>query len=398
VKVKFYLPQLFQLGRRTWYERSTDTSHPACTRYEQGQGVEIQDPRRLLAQRLRALREETWPERRITQLEVARALGGVSMALISSWESPTKPRIPPLRRIDSYAVLFATARSFDPSALGPLSPSDLTDEEREVMESLKHELRRLRNQALQQESGNPWITVEVSAAADFWRFEDETAVTIVCARLPQRMLDQIPYTSVDDPDYIELLTYSELDSLFELHGHIRAINPSSAVALRSADTLRPDDYSSHLVVLGGVDWNLATTAVLEHLALPVRQVADWKTDDGQYFEVDHDGMAARHRPVLEKSVEGRVLREDVALFARATNPFNRRRTVTVCSGMYGRGSYGAVRALTDPRFREPNAEYLRSRFGECEAYCILTRVPVVHGATLTPDWTNGEHIIFEWSR
>ena len=36
--------------------------------------MESQDPRRLLAQRLRALREETWPERRITQLECARDL------------------------------------------------------------------------------------------------------------------------------------------------------------------------------------------------------------------------------------------------------------------------------------------------------------------------------------
>jgi hypothetical protein len=34
----------------------------------------------------------------------------------------------------------------------------------------------------------------------------------------------------------------------------------------------------------------------------------------------------------------RRISEDVALFARAVNPFNRERTVTICSGMSGRGT------------------------------------------------------------
>ena len=41
---------------------------------------------------------------------------------------------------------------------------------------------------------------------------------------------------------------------------------------------------------------------------------------------------------------------------------NKRRTVTVCNGMYGRGTYGAVRALTDVRFRDSNDGYVKSRF------------------------------------
>ena len=53
------------------------------------------------------------------------------------------------------------------------------------------------------------------------------------------MADQIPYTDPDDPDHIELLSYSDLDSLFELHGHIRAANPASNVFLRTAGKMRP---------------------------------------------------------------------------------------------------------------------------------------------------------------
>ena len=58
--------------------------------------------------------------------------------------------------------------------------------------------------------------------------------------------------------------------------------------------------------------------------------------------------------------------------------------------------YGAVRALTDARFRDRNSDYLRTRFGDSDTYCILTRVPIVNGTTLTPDWTTGENTLFEW--
>ena len=64
--------------------------------------------------------------------------------------------------------------------------------------------------------------------------------------------------------------------------------------------------------------------------------------------------------------------------------------------MYGRGTYGAVRALTDRRFRDRNVKHLRERFGDSTSYCILTRVPIVNGATLTPDWTKGDYVLFEW--
>jgi hypothetical protein len=92
------------------------------------------------------------------------------------------------------------------------------------------------------------------------------------------------------------------------------------------------------------------------------------------------------------------LREDVALFARAVSPFNWKRHVTICNGMYGRGTYGAVRALTDERFRDRNTQYLRETFGDSDAFCILSRVTVQNGRALTPDWTLPETRLFEWSR
>jgi transcriptional regulator with XRE-family HTH domain len=372
--------------------------------------VDSQDSRQLLAARLRELREHRWPDRKITQPQLARALGGgkpLSVPLISSWESQAGPRVPPASRLEGYAAAFATPRTFDGPEPARLRFEEMTEEERAVMKELRQELMRLRSNALRDgatesgaAAGSIAGEIEQSFSASPWRFSDGHTITIVCAQWPPEILSKIPYTNVADPDYIDLLTCSELDSLFELHGHLRAVNPLNQVNFRIAGKLAADDYTSHLVALGGVDWNTMTREALEQLSLPVKQIADWGPGGEQYFRVEDDGAIVKHKPVLKESAEQPkgTLQEDVALFARAVSPFNRKRTITICSGMYGRGTYGAVRALTDVRFRDRNADHLRSQFGDRETYCVVSRVPVVLGVTVTPDWTSGKHTLFEWSR
>ena len=365
--------------------------------------MDSQDPRQLLAQRLRGLRED----RKITQPQLAAALGGskpLSVPLISSWESQTNPHIPPPARLEGYAAVFATSRSFDGAAPRRLSPDEMTDEERRAMTELRQELMYLRSDAMRAGASDPETAAvrpiseaEKSLSSGPWRYADGNTITIVCARWPAPCSAKMPYTDIDDPDFIELLTYSELDALFELHGHLRAANPGNQVNLRMADELTSDDYTSHLISLGGVDWNSITRTTMQPAAAGA-------ADSGlgrprrTVFPGRGERQIVKHKPELEENTaqpKG-ILREDVALFARAVNPFNRKRTVTICNGMYGRGTYGVVRALTDARFRDRNSGYLRTRFGDSDTYCILTRVPIVNGATMTPDWTSSDYTLFEW--
>jgi transcriptional regulator with XRE-family HTH domain len=360
--------------------------------------MDREDPRRLLARRLRALREERWPGVKITQHQLARALGGaqpLSVPLISSWETQGNPKIPPISRLEAYATFFATERSVEGSEPRLLDSAELTDAERRVKEDLKRELMDLRKNALPvMAAGAPAVIGPEDS--DFWRFEDGETITIICAQLPESMQEQMPYTKRSDPDYVALYTYADLDALFELHGHLRATNPRNQVNLRPANRLVADDYSSHLISLGGVDWNLATREVLNRLQLPVRQVGNWDSAEGAYFEVNQAGQEKRLLPQLDKTGDVGILLEDVAMFARAINPHNRDRTVTICNGMYGAGTNGAVRALTDARFRERNTEYLRERFADSKTFCLVSKVTVVNGTALTPDWTDDNVRLFEW--
>jgi hypothetical protein len=394
------------------------------------------DPRLVLAWRLRALREERWADLKITQSQLGQALQPekpLSVSLISSWESQTNPKIPPYQRIEGYAQLFATRRSFDGAEPRVIKPDDMDEGERQAMAELRQELGQLRTGALRATSGfGPGMVPaplpasggigpagasqpgsgavamdlveaarmdEVAASLNTgpWRFRDGKTVTIVCAQLPDNLRAADSYTDLDSPDYIRLYTYSDLDALFELYGHLRAANPANQVDLRDASRLEPDEYSSHLVSLGGIDWNSTTRTLMQDLQLPVSQIANWDKGGAAgdvYFELD-DGQ--KFRPELEEIDGKAILKFDVALFARAVNPYNKLRTVTICGGMYGRGTFGAVRALTDARFRDRNTRYVNSRFGNTSSYCIITRVPVRNGATFTPDWTEDDFKLFEWS-
>jgi hypothetical protein len=358
------------------------------------------NPRQALAQRLRALREKHWPNMKITQPQLARALGGdrsLSVPLVSSWESRAKPTIPPVSRLEAYATFFATPRSLEGETPRLLHLGELTDAERHVRGELARELLHLRSDALHASGMSEDHQVSDALNTGLWRFGDGRPIIIVCAQLPGDKLARMPYTDPTDPDFAALYSYADLDALFELHGHVRAANPTSQVNWRAAHQLEPDDYAKHLISLGGVDWNLATLSVLNRLRLPVRQVPDWDSPEGPYFEVDEGDRTVRHYPRLERLEERQVLREDVALFARGPNPYNRKRTVTICNGMYGSGSYGAVRALTDEGFRDRNGEYVHDHFSGSELFCVLIRVAVENGVPLTPDWTMAETRLFEWA-
>ncbi|MFD1151090.1 XRE family transcriptional regulator [Saccharothrix hoggarensis] len=350
-----------------------------------------------LAHRLRALREEQWPDVTITQSDLAAAFSAdkpASVPLLSSWESRTKPKTPPLHRLAAYATFFATRRSVAQRPYRLLPVDELTPDEARDREELLRELTELRA-AEQREAGTSPPPDQGNRG--FWYFDDRHVITIVVAQLPAAMRERMPYSDPTQPDYVELYTYADLDALIELHGHIRALNPRSQVNFRIASDLEPDDYTTHLVLLGGVDWNLVTRELLARVDLPVTQVARHDDDEAGGFLVRRpDGGETLFAPKLGRERGHEVLHEDVAHFYRGPNPFNHKRTVTICNGQYGRGTLGVVRALTDTRFRDRNAEYLATRFAGTRAYSVLTRVLVVNGQVVTPDWNLPESRLFEW--
>jgi transcriptional regulator with XRE-family HTH domain len=329
----------------------------------------------------------------MTQRQLADALGTrkpVSVPLISSWESANRPAVPPEGRLLAYATFFATRRSVERIPYRLLGEDELTDSERDRREELARELLDARHACVQRARSRARLDQVIEPLGGPWQFGDTASVTLVCAGLPESQRRLLP--EPDDPDraYAELQRFADLDALFELYGHVRAANPISRVAVRTSADLDPDDYTTHLVALGGVDWNQATRQLLRLLDIPVEQKPGGV---GGRFEVTSE--KERRFFDAELSEDGALL-ADVGHFYRAPNPFNHERTVTVCNGMSSRGVLGTVRALTDERFRDRNADHLAERFSEADAFSVLMRVQIVDGAVMTPDWTRPYTCLHEW--
>lgn len=341
-----------------------------------------------LAQRLRQLRQQHWPDARLTQEALAHAFsaeGNLAAATVSSWESLTAPKLPPRHRLLAYARFFATRQSIASTPrLLPLR--DFTEEEKDAYLVLEGQLLELRSAA----SGEP---PDEKAFNRSWHFLDDGPATFVCAQLPD---DQTgPLGDPASPNYTELQTYADLDALMELHGHIRAENPTMDVFFKPAPDVKPDDLTGHVILLGGIAWNKITRRLSEMAKLPVRQVADPGLDTGEIFVAKIDGKELKFWPKWADEDKS-VLAADVGLLVRVPNPLNSSRTLTICNGIHSRGVYGAVRSLTDKRVRSPNERYIYDNFGNSGSFVILVSVQVIENEAMTPDFNIPDNVLHQW--
>jgi len=240
-------------------------------------------------------------------------------------------------------------------------------------------------------------------AESTWHFPDRAPITIVCARLPERLRQRMPYADPRNPDYDPSHTQADGEALLRLFGFLHAVNPASRIGIevvdREAGTEPKIDYSHHLVLLGGVDWNSYLRTTLKWLKLSVRQQRRHEEAEYEsYFEVGEGDQRTRFEPDLEwhPDEEFPLLREDVGLFHRERNPYHSNRTLTICNGIFAAGTYGAVRALTDSRFCDANEAALRTMFPGRQSFTILSRVMVANGEVVTPDWQDPGKLLYEW--
>jgi transcriptional regulator with XRE-family HTH domain len=373
---------------------------------------------RRLAERLKELRLRGKPVP-LTQRQIAAALG-TSVALVSSWENGNA--VPPVARIKAYALLFAAPRSFEPAGGARAGKGGLTTEEEGTRQRLDDELMSLREEAAtgsaRRQAG--------ALGGRFWHFPDGGAVRIITTQMWTNMISGVPYADRRHPNYIESLNDADRDATIEVFGHIRAENPMSDVRFLTSDQVSQDDLSEHVVVLGQGDLSWGPLSFFaRRLELPVTvHFSDDDREFGGEFVVttDAEGKPAWfprdrapdgtevYRPRFSRDFRsGEVLRVDgipilecdVALLARMPNQLNLSRTVTIATGIFSRGTYGAVRALTDASLRSRNELYLMERFGGLDNFWALFYVPVMGVGnpseeltaleTLTPDLTVGDH-------
>jgi hypothetical protein len=298
-----------------------------------------------LARTLRDLRESSWPDQELTQAQLANALsseGRVAAATLSSWESLTNPKTPPVARITSYARyarFFSTGRSLEGKP--HLVPEDeLSPDELGRFRKLESELLNLLNP-------------EDRQVRHTFKF-DAGPVIVICPDVPPEVRG--PLADAKNANFTKTQQYGDLDALIELYGHLYAENPSLQVFHRLArEAVYSDDLSSHVILLGGIGWNKVTRHIQSVISqMPITQIAVDDVKDGDIFRVKTANGARSFYPEYADLGGGKELIADVVYVARLRNPFRTNRTLTICNGIFSRGVLGAVRCLTGPRVREEN--------------------------------------------
>jgi hypothetical protein len=339
-----------------------------------------------LANRLRELRERAFVK--LTQSQLGQAFGTaddpLSPAAISMWENPASGRLPPASRLEAYALLFCTARSFEGGGVHMLSVDELTPEELDRWENLRQELLTLRDRAETYQGAPSSVRAE-----SMWHFPDSSRITLVCDRLKPE--NRPPHADPGHRDYVRFAGLADLDSLVDIYGAVRAYNPSSQVVIMAADDLRQRDVANHLVLIGGRAWKTVMPWFSRIFPIPIE--AEDPGDRGAITVRDPDGAEREFKPAL---VDGELV-EDVGFFARGENPAAPLRTLTIVGGITTRGVHGAARCFIDPEMRGRNEGYLYPRFPDGSTYCIVMRVPVLNRDPLTPDLSIAENRLFEWS-
>jgi hypothetical protein len=353
---------------------SSERPHPAAVR---------------LAERLRDLRESAPVP--LTQSALGQALGDaenpLSPAAVSTWENPGSGRIVPAIRLDAYARLFCTPRSFEGTP-HLLEAAELTDDERRRFVELKDELVSLRDVA------TAWHGAHLGGPQPMWHFPDGAQITLVCSRLPP---DRRPPAS--DPDFLNYVRWSDLadlDALIEIYGAVRAYNPpDTQVVIMAAQDLRQRDVANHLVLIGGMIWSPVEPWFSRIFPMPIQFRDPGKGQRDTIVVRDRDDPAAAKQEFECKVDENGGLVEDVGVFCRGQNPQAARRTVTICGGITTRGVRGAARCFIDPGMRERNEQYV-TRFPEGSTYGVVMKVPVINRDPATPDLSKKENRLFEW--
>jgi transcriptional regulator with XRE-family HTH domain len=341
-------------------------------------------PARRLAERLRDLRERE----HLTQKQLARVLGGaepLSIATISLWEKPGSGRLPPPERLDAYARLFCTSRSFDGDRPRLLRSGELTEEEREQATELYDELIALRERA---QSTNALAPTRGSRSA-IWHFSELSAVSIVCSDAT----NPPPYAQASDLNYTRYARYADLDALVEVYGQVKTDNPERMVRILSTGRLAHDFALNHLIIIGGAASD-AASLFAQDIPLPVAEEIPGTDPVTHLFKCSVGEETKEFRSTRDD--EGTLV-QDVGLIARSPHPIIPGATVTLLSGITSRGVHGAALCFIDLHLRGTNERYLESAFGNVKSFCILMNIPVQNNVALPPNLWRENTSLYEWS-
>lgn len=219
-----------------------------------------------------------------------------------------------------------------------------------------------------------------------WGIRNGDHVIVVCSELDNAIQRQ----QVEPREFIYSFKYGDVDAYFEVMVTLLRLFPRIKLRLFSAgeaENVRIDTMS-HLVLIGGPDYNSITGRILKEGITRY----DYKSPD-----TDEKPIIYPEEIVIHDTIKGTYFCElndekDYGYFERIKNPNNPRTNIILFGGCHTIGVTGAVKAFSmaesergeTPRVVLRNAKTAAKKISSKESFSILFRVTRIGQTINTP--------------
>lgn len=218
-----------------------------------------------------------------------------------------------------------------------------------------------------------------------WGFKDGDKVLLVCSELDEPVKRQL----VEDREFIYLMKYGDLDAWVETIFSLLRVYPNIELWLVSAGELAQAqvDLDSHIIVIGGPDYNGLTDQLLS-MKNGTTRIA-YRSPDLSEKSKTAPAEIAIFDKITDSEFVGTNLSGDYGYFERISNPHDRLKNIIIIGGCHTVGVTGAAKMFSAfsngrsdlPATVKENAKLVSSIVGSRNPFSIVCHVAKV-GATV----------------
>ncbi len=223
-----------------------------------------------------------------------------------------------------------------------------------------------------------------------WGIKDGDRVIVVCSELDEPEKRQ----QVEAREFIYNLKYGDVDAYFEVVVTLLRLYPSLKMSVMSAgeaETTRLN-LSSHIVVIGGPDYNTMARRILNRNQTQFEYLSPDVAEQSE----QHPEEIVLYDKVRKTEYCHLTDDRDFGYFERFTNPHNPKNCIIMIGGCHTIGVVGAVKAFSMwasedgelPSSVLDNAALVAKKIGKAKRFSVLVEVERI-GQTISVPLVKG---------
>jgi len=232
--------------------------------------------------------------------------------------------------------------------------------------------------------------LQVTASGIFGAIDEQDPVAIVCAEIPEEL--RPPYAVPSHSNYLRYATFADIDALIQLMVWFAA-SKHRTVSSYTSRTIPENALASHLMIVGGPQWNSLARSVYDQINLPI---AHNDGDPGNSDTLFDRSTGEVWAPELRENGE---IDSDVGFLAQTPSPFYQGRIIILFGGVLTHGVEASVKLCTAEHVWAHNHRVIESLTVHAnDGFCLVFRCRVLSNTNVAPDLMTAGTVLAAYSR